>query len=146
MIDVDLVTRKLLLITRDLEALVPIAAKDLTPYLETPLDEVVVERYLERIIGRMIDVNYHLITEAGHPPPPDYYASFAALANLKILDREFASRIAACAGLRNRIVHEYNELDPAKVYEALQAAMRDIPIYLTKIRDYATPLSNEPSA
>lgn len=30
------------------------------------------------------------------------------------LDREFASRIAVCAGLRNRIVHEYNELEFAE--------------------------------
>ena len=143
MIDVDLVTRKLLLITRDLEALGPIAVKELATYLATPLDEIVVERYLERVIGRMIDINYHLITESGHPPPADYYASFTALADLKILDREFASRIVGCAGLRNRIVHEYNDLDSAKVHEALQAAMHDIPVYLTKVRDYTSRLSNE---
>ena len=143
MIDVELVTRKLLLITRDLEALGPIAAKDRATYLATPLDEVVVERYLERMIGRMIDINYHLITEADHPPPADYYASFTALADLKILDREFASRIAGCAGLRNRIVHEYNDLDSAKVHEALQAAMQDIPVYLTKVRDYTSRLSSQ---
>ena len=143
MIDAELVTRKLLLITRDLEALGPIAAKDLATYLATPLDEILVERYLERMIGRMIDINFHLITEAGHPPPADYYASFTALVDLKILDREFASRIAGCAGLRNRIVHEYNDLDSAKVHEALQAAMHDIPLYLTKVREYTSRVSNE---
>ena len=143
MIDAELVTRKLLLIMRDLEALGPIAAKDLTAYLATPLDEVVVERYLERVIGRMIDINYHLITEAGHSPPADYYASFTALVELKILDREFAVRVAGCAGLRNRIVHEYNELDSARVHEALQAAMHDMPVYLTKVRDYTSRVSNK---
>jgi hypothetical protein len=43
-IDPELVTRKTLLILRDLDALKPIAAKDLASYLATPLDEVVVER------------------------------------------------------------------------------------------------------
>jgi hypothetical protein len=28
------------------------------------------------MIGRMIDINYHLITEAGHAPPRDYDESF----------------------------------------------------------------------
>ena len=138
MIDPELVTRKILLIARDLEALRPIAAKEPASYLETPTEEVLVERYLERLIGRMIDINYHLITETGHPPPPDYQASFTQLADLGIFNHQFASRIASCAGLRNRIVHEYNELDPLKVFEALQAAVSDIPTYLAKINEHVT--------
>lgn len=136
MIDPELVTRKMVLIAQDLTALQPIAGKALADYLASPIDEVLVERYLERIIGRMIDVNYHLLTETGHPPPPDYYQSFLQLARSGVLDHEFAPRIAGCAGLRNRIVHEYNELDPRKVYEALQTALRDIPIYLRRIDEY----------
>jgi uncharacterized protein YutE (UPF0331/DUF86 family) len=141
MIDVDLVTRKLLLVLNDLEALRPIAAKDLAAYLAAPLDEIVAERYLERMIGRMIDINYHVMTESGHPPPPDYHASFTRLVDLGVLEREFAVRIASCAGLRNRIVHEYNELDAAKVHQALQTAIADIPMYATRVRDYIGRLS-----
>ena len=141
MIDSELVTRKAVLIMRDLSALEPIARKDLTTYLASPVDEVLVERYLERAIGRMIDVNYHVITESGHPPPSDYYASFVELARLGVLAPEFARRVAVCAGLRNRLVHEYDELDPTKVYEALQAACRDIPEYLRRINDYLSRLA-----
>ena len=136
MIDAELVTRKMLLITRDLTGLEPIARKDVGEYLASPTDEIVAERYLERMIGRMIDINYHLITETGHAPPADYYESFAQLVRLGILEHEFATRIAACAGLRNRIVHEYDELDPRKVHEALQAALRDIPAYLDRVNDH----------
>ncbi len=136
MIDAELVTRKMLLITRDLAALESVARKDLPAYLASPTDEVVAERYLERVIGRMIDINYHLLTEAGHPPPADYYDSFVELGRLGILDHDFAGRIAACAGLRNRIVHEYNELDPRKVHEALQAALHDIPVYLRRVDEH----------
>jgi len=136
MIDPELVTRKIALIMRDLDALGPMAAKNRSAYLESHIDEVLAERYLERIIGRMIDINYHLLTESGHHPPPDYHASFARLEEIRVLDREFASRIARCAGLRNRIVHEYNDLDPSKVFDALQDAMRDIPQYLRKVNDF----------
>jgi hypothetical protein len=53
-LDRELVTRKLLLITRDLEALTPYAAKSLSTFLENRIDQAVVERLLERMIGRMI--------------------------------------------------------------------------------------------
>ena len=106
-IDRELVTRKLLLITQDLDAVAPFATKPLTAFLDNRFDQAVVERMLERMIGRMIDINYHLITEGGQPPPSDYHASFLKLGELGIVDPEFARRIARCAGLRNRLVHEY---------------------------------------
>ena len=133
MVDRDLVTRKLAMIVNDLRAVTPIAAKPVDEYLTSATDEVLTERYLERMIGRMIDVNYHLITDAGHAPPRDYYESFTQLAKLRILPPAFASQIAACAGLRNRIVHEYDDIDPRRLYEGLQAAVRDIPEYLRHV-------------
>jgi uncharacterized protein YutE (UPF0331/DUF86 family) len=136
MIDVDLVTRKLLLITTDLAAVEPLAEKPRDLYLASTIDEVLAERYLERIVGRMIDVNYHLLTESGQPPPPDYFQSFVALGTLGVLDPEFARRIASSAGLRNRIVHEYDAIDPAKVHDALQTALPDIRDYLRRVRTW----------
>jgi uncharacterized protein YutE (UPF0331/DUF86 family) len=133
-VDRDLVIRKMALILDDLRAVTPIAHKPLEDYLGSPTDEIVTERYLERIIGRMIDINYHLVTEAGHAPPRDYHQSFAELARLGVLPQAFAREVAACAGLRNRLVHEYDEIDPRRVFEGLQAAVRDIPEYLRRIQ------------
>jgi len=139
MIDRELVTRKMLLIARDLAPLQELAARPLDAYLASPTDEVLAERYLERVIGRMIDINYHLITESGQAPPSDYFASFIQLADLRVLEHEFARRMAACAGLRNRIAHEYNELDPRKVHEAVRAAVDDFPVYLRAVERFVQP-------
>ena len=98
--------------------------------------ELLAERYLERMTGRMIDVNYHLITESGEPPPKDYFQSFVGLGRLGILDPAFAHRFAACAGLRNRLVHEYDDLDPVRIHEALGSAVADVPVYLDGVRRY----------
>ena len=126
-VDRQLLTRKLLLIT-DLDAVAPFATKPLSTFLQNRLDQAVVERMLERMIGRMIDVNYHLITEGGQPPPPDYHASFVKLGELGIVNPEFARRIARCAGLRNRLVREY-EIVVQRVNndgpDRLQGAERD---------------------
>lgn len=134
--DVELVTRKLLLIAADLDSLRGLAGRGRSAYLASQIDQLASERLLERLVGRMIDVNYHLLTESGEPPPRDYFHSFVALGRLGVLEPEFARRIAGCAGLRNRLVHEYDALDPAKVYEALQTAVSDVPQYLDAIRRF----------
>ncbi|MGH7391823.1 MAG: type VII toxin-antitoxin system HepT family RNase toxin [Candidatus Rokuibacteriota bacterium] len=123
-------------VLEDLRAITPLAQKPVEEYLASPIDEVLAERYLERMIGRMIDVNYHVITDAGHAPPRDYYESFTQLAKLQILPPSFASRIAACAGLRNRLVHEYEDIDARRVHEGLQATVRDVPEYLRRMHEH----------
>ncbi len=136
MIDAELVTRKMVLIASDLDPLQPIAARGREAYVVNRLDQAVAERLLERMIGRMIDINYHVITESGHPPPSDYFASFVRLGELGVLEPDFARSLAASAGLRNRIVHEYNEIDHQKVFEGLLSALRDIPTYLNGVRKH----------
>jgi uncharacterized protein YutE (UPF0331/DUF86 family) len=135
-IDPALVTRKLLLIAADIDALRPVAARGREPYLRNLVDQAFVERYLERLIGRMIDVNYHLITGSGQAPPSDYYASFLRLGELAVLETAFAREIARAAGLRNRIVHEYDGLDSVKVFDALTDALRDVPRYLEQVNQH----------
>ncbi len=133
MIDAALVVRKMTLIGPDLEKIVGLARMNLEEYLADPTHEDLAERYLERVIGRMIDINFHLITESGLPPPKDYYDSFLKLGAMGILPPELAKSVAACAGLRNRIAHEYDALNPVLVHAGLQMAAADIPEYLRRI-------------
>ena len=135
-VDPDLVTRKLLLIARDLDELAVIRDRGLDSYLTSRVDQAVAERHLQRMIGRMIDVNYHLLTGSGQAPPADYYGSFVQLASIGVVDAGFAHGLAACAGLRNRIVHDYDELDHRMVYAALDRALTEIPAYLGSVQRY----------
>lgn len=133
MIDRELVTRKIVLISGDLEELRKLASSGVESYLADPYKEILAERFLERMVSRMIDINYHIITGSEKPPPKDYYDSFTELGKMGILDPKFAARIASSAGLRNRIVHEYDDIDPVKVFEAIQSALADLPIYLKAV-------------
>ncbi|MEK7825780.1 MAG: HepT-like ribonuclease domain-containing protein [Nitrospirota bacterium] len=83
MIDKTLIIRKINLISEDFRSLKLLTEMSLESYKEDPVNEVLAERYLERMIGRMIDINYHLITELDNPPPKDYYESFIILGRLK---------------------------------------------------------------
>lgn len=145
MIDRELVTRKVLLIARDIEAMLALAGLTAEAFFGEPTNGVLAERYIERVVGRMVDINYHVLTESDQPPPPDYFQSFVQLGVLGVYPMEFARRIAACAGLRNRIAHEYDDIDPAKLFDALRQAVQDIPEYLTHLerwlqREHPTPV------
>jgi len=133
MIDRELVTRKVVLIGGDLEELRKLSSPGLDAYIADPYKEILAERFIERMISRMIDINYHVITGAERPPPRDYYDSFTELGKMGVLEPGFASRIASAAGLRNRIVHEYDEIEPEKIFEAIRTALSDLPIYLKAV-------------
>ncbi len=135
MIDKNLINRKIVLISKDFEEIKRLSEMSYSDFISNPINEVLAERYLERVIGRMIDINYHLITEMGMPPPPDYFQSFTELSKLKVYPQKFGREIAKCAGLRNRIVHEYNSIDAKKIHEGLKFAKEEIPKYLNYVND-----------
>ena len=123
MIDPELVTRKTLLIAKDVEALQGLSGMTEDAFLGNRIKRGACRTVHRTLGGRTIDINFHLLTESGQAPPSDYYQSFVELAELGVYPAEFAQRIAACAGLRNRIAHEYDEVDPRKLHEALRRAM-----------------------
>ena len=136
MIDRELVTRKIVHIGGDLEELRKLGSPGLEAYLADPYKEILAGRFLDRMVSRLIDINYHVITGSGHPPPRDYYDSFTELGKMGILEPKFASGIARAAGLRNLIVHEYDEIEPEKVFEAIRSALADLPVYLKAVLSF----------
>jgi uncharacterized protein YutE (UPF0331/DUF86 family) len=135
-IDATLIRRKASLILEDLSRLEGLAQLDLSAYLNEPTNELVAERLLERIIGRLIDINFHLWVGAGHQPPRDYHESFLRLAELGILTPEAAREMAKASGLRNRLAHEYNGIDSTRVHEAVRAYVISVPAYLRAVEEH----------
>jgi uncharacterized protein YutE (UPF0331/DUF86 family) len=136
MIDQELIYRKFKLISKDLKSLRQISNLSEREYFKDPVWEIQTERYLERIIGRMIDVNYHIVSEVSGSSPSDYYESFIGLAEIRILPGDFSEIIASFAGIRNRLVHEYNNLDKKKIHEAISKVIKNVPRYFQYIEDW----------
>ena len=132
-IDKKLINRKITLINNDLRSLKSLSKLSLKTYLSKAEYEALAERYLERIIGRMIDINYHILSEKENEIPTDFYNSFVKLGRKKYLPSKLADSMADSAGLRNRLAHEYDEIDPKKVFKALESRLRDVPKYLKNI-------------
>lgn len=134
-IDKKIIYRKIKFINRDLNSLISFNRMSLSEYLSKDEHEVLAERYIERIVGRIIDINYHILVEAENHMPDDYFNSFLDMGKRGYLPMELAEKLKDSAGLRNRLAHEYDEIDAEKVYQAIKRCLEEIPEYLKLVID-----------
>ena len=135
-VDKKIVIRKITLIREDLPELEKIGKMKLKEFIKDNFEEILAERYLERIIGRMIDINYHILTESGNPSPLDYYHSFTDLGKANIITDGSAKKMAQFAGLRNVLAHEYDFIDKKKVWQGMKSLLKLLPSYLSGIGEF----------
>ncbi len=132
-LDRALVQRKLAAIARNLSDLGAIEGLTLEEYRRDRFRQKGTERLLQETVEAAVDVNLHLLSAGGHPTPPDYYESFVAAGRAGIIPEELARQLAPSAGLRNRLVHEYDALDDAIVLEAVRDARRQFAAFVAAI-------------
>ena len=92
-----------------------------------------IERILELLVINASDIVFHLITEKGEPAPASYKAAFLRAGELKILSKKLSENLALSAGLRNILVHEYEEIDYNIVHKSIPAAIRDFKAFIKKL-------------
>lgn len=132
-VDVELVNRKLKLLDVDLRNLKKYKNLSLKDYLADDVARMVVERLLERITGRMIDINYHILKTEYEIYPEDYYSSFIEIGKKKVITQNLAEEMASSAGLRNALAHEYDDIDDNMVHKSIKTALTQTPKYLKVI-------------
>ena len=132
-VDAAIVRRKLGHIITSLDLLRPMREMSLLEYRQRVWERKGVERVLQEAIESALDVNAHLIAELGHDVPDDYFGGFVKLRQLGVLPEELAAALAPSAGLRNRLVHEYDALDDAKVLAAVGTILDLYPRYIQAI-------------
>lgn len=125
MLNKDLIRRKLFLNQQDLEHLQEFEHLTIQEIAKDQGKHAACERYLERLIGRALDMNQHIIAECGGVTEKimKYRDTFLALANIGVYPCGFAEKIAPSAGLRNALVHEYNNIDPEMLRKSIQDAI-----------------------
>jgi uncharacterized protein YutE (UPF0331/DUF86 family) len=130
MVRTEIVRRKLAHLDRYLGELEAHRRIGLEEYLAAAGPRRAVERLIQLIVETAIDINVHVATELEGQPPTDYRRSFSAAARLGLLPPDLAERLAPAAGLRNALVHDYADIDDARVHAA-------IPLVLDGFREYA---------
>jgi uncharacterized protein YutE (UPF0331/DUF86 family) len=130
------IRRKLGHITASLDGLRPLGRLSVEEYRARLYERKAAERLLQETIEAALDVNAHLIAELGSEVPEDYYGGFIRVGELGIVPIELARSLAPSAGLRNRLVHQYDRLDDAKVLEAIARTLDCYPRYVQAIEAY----------
>jgi uncharacterized protein YutE (UPF0331/DUF86 family) len=135
-IEVEIVKRKLSRIAENLKALEPIKNMKKDQYIKDLYKRKATKKLLQELIEAAIDINIHIIVQSGNPVPDDYYESFIKAGELKIISSNLAEKLAPSAGLRNRLVHEYDRIEHSMVLKAVKMAEELYPKYIKEIDDY----------
>jgi len=135
-VEVEILKRKLALIVENLNALELIAQMTKEEYASDLYKRKATERLLQELIEAAIDINIHLLVQTGHSTPDDSYESFIRAGELKIISAGLARQLAPSAGLRNRLVHEYDLIEHGLVLEAVKMAEELYSKYVKEIDDY----------
>ncbi len=80
------------------------------------LEENGVLHALQILIENAIGKAKQILKAKGEPVPVSAYDALAALARVGVINREDLSAWNAAIGLRNRIVHEYMNIDMSRVF------------------------------
>ena len=72
------------------------------------------------------DLAMHVVSDRGLGVPGEAREAFRLIGENGVVAIALASRLAGAVGLRNRIAHQYAELDLARVYRAARDDLADL--------------------
>jgi uncharacterized protein YutE (UPF0331/DUF86 family) len=110
--------------------------KDLSlcDYLADYRNQYVVERIIERMIECAVDINGIFIGRANVQVHSTYIQSFKNLVGLGFVRDPVLKNFIPTAQIRNRIIHEYDEVDNAEVFSHIKRLLKWGPMYLADVR------------
>lgn len=132
MLDKNLINKKLESISLYLKEIEPILELPFKDFHKNYKDMRTAERDFQLMVDAAVDINNHIILEKGNNPPETNFQSFIKMGQLKSLSRRFSENLAKSAGLRNKLVHEYEKIDPYILYKSLK---RFLPMYYKYSRE-----------
>lgn len=126
----DVIAKKLVSMTTYLN--------DLLPHKNISFDEFMkkhyeIERLLELLVMTASDIMFHLISSKGESIPASYKAAFLRAGELGLISSGLGKSLALGAGLRNILVHEYEEIDYNLVHQSIPTATRDFAYFIKEL-------------
>ncbi|MCL6591022.1 MAG: DUF86 domain-containing protein [Firmicutes bacterium] len=133
----DVIRRKLINLTGYIQELEPFQSYTYEHYVSNYFVKRTGERLVQLIVENMVDINSIIISaKKNQPPPKDYFSSFEIMGRLNVLPKDFASELAPCTGMRNRLVHEYDKIEDQIVFESIAKLIEATMEYIKFIKKY----------
>ena len=119
MSEYSVVKKKLAKLVEFLSELEQVKSANFSHYKTNPAVKRSCERLIQLIVESAADINSEVIVQQSSPPPADYYGSFIKAGEVGLIPSHLAKKLAPWAGLRNRIVHEYEDIRDRIVFEKI---------------------------
>ena len=111
---------------------------------DVPIDDIesnyelrsAIERNLQLAIEFCIDIGEMIISSIGLERPENYRDVITILGKNDVLPLDFADEFARAAGMRNILVHAYDEIDLDFLKEVLGNQLDDFDVYVKHILDF----------
>ncbi|MBD2503787.1 type VII toxin-antitoxin system HepT family RNase toxin [Anabaena azotica] len=142
-IDSEIVLVRLRLITKYYNTLEKFRSISLDEFLNDFEKQLVVERLLQLMTQAAIDINEHILSKLNPGNCVTNFEGFIELSKYQVITPELARQIAPSSGLRNRLVHEYDEIDPQQVFKAISFALQQYPLYVRQVNSYLISLNQK---
>jgi uncharacterized protein YutE (UPF0331/DUF86 family) len=105
--------------------------------LEIEAQHYTVERIIELLVAVMSDLLFHLLAERGLQPA-SYRDAFRLAGTAGLLPADLAARLQLAAGMRNIIVHMYEELDYAIIHQSIPSLLQDTAQFISAAEGWDT--------
>jgi uncharacterized protein YutE (UPF0331/DUF86 family) len=138
--DRAIIEKRIALLMKCLDRLRAFAPISLDEYINKFDNQLIVERLIHQIVEIASDINSYLLVELHQTTPETYFDSFIDAGNKGIISRDLARELAKSAGMRNIIVHQYEDIDHRLVFAAIPKALDQYPRYLREITKYLNSL------
>ncbi|MCX7792125.1 MAG: DUF86 domain-containing protein [Chloroflexaceae bacterium] len=112
------------------------AARSFQVYVDNVMLRRAVERGLQVAVEICLDIGRRLIALEGFRYAKDNQDVFRVLADEGVVSGDLLETLLEMARFRNLIVHDYAEIDNARVYGILKKHLDDFDAYAQAIADY----------
>lgn len=135
-LDKESIQSKLIRIRRNVAELKKLSKLPYEKYVNDLKNTLLAERLLHVNIEAMLDIGSHIISEESLGEPLEYRDIFILLVKGGILPRQQEEQFTQLVGLRNRIVHLYEDIDHQLLYQALKKELSDFDLFVKSIVRY----------
>jgi uncharacterized protein YutE (UPF0331/DUF86 family) len=133
MIDPELLATRIAKIREELRHLVRLEILSPEEFKLSSTEQHAVERELQIVIEACLDIGHHVIAREGLRRPGDYRDVFKVLREAGIIEANLGYRLEDMASFRNRLVHGYLEVEPARVYQIARNELGDVEAFVASI-------------
>ncbi|MCT7972745.1 type VII toxin-antitoxin system HepT family RNase toxin [Laspinema olomoucense] len=140
MMDRKRVESKILLMLKYIHRLQEFESVTEEEYLNDFDLQLISERLIQLLVEAATDISSYLLVELHQVTPSTYVDSFILAGQNGIITQDLAATLSKSGGMRNRLVHNYDEINHKIVFFAISRALEEYSIYIRQVNNYLNSL------